>query len=1262
MSKSSNKKKNKVRDKKRYNESQRRKKLNKLPEISDFLDMNDSDYPEKLKKILKDKDPIDGAATIAGLCISPELQSDQFLLEWLTSAFLHLGQGKNKLNEKTLFEIFKIANQCPVSFMNDPAENVFVSLVYNKETNYRIWEGLWEGGTFILQRFIDILIAMPNSAPFKKIKDTVFNLLSLSDCLAERTGLEKYCVGSRYPTKTIPQNILQSCNNLSELVIFSEKDLKEKQINHNLLSEFTIEYESYIENNNDKEEKFRRKPILKDGNKYYVMMPSAINIAIRQYVIEEIDKHDLLEHLERSLGEAYSKYFSSIQLLGKLGHCPIQFKYFKNSQNYCAPIKTTVDIGREINFIFVLDNFENKDDGWFEGMNKSKAISENITSIINKEILAFQNNVNLKETLFLVVICGWGRGWLLPININPPKGVFFETISAQDLDTLSYYPGFSPLALWRLLQGVELLENAGVELMNMNGLLNLYSFSENLNGHLLPHEKVTKMNCRNNQALIGIGTDFILPIREKTQKVTDKQLIINPEGIPIHIIKKARSCYFEEDMNNMLYVSEDDLLCAKLRAVFQSNNINWWCSVISKSQADSDIIRQLIYKIWDAASDWLIMAVPVIEKHLYPRLSIFKHLNWNISIETNEKHEIMNLSYEELHNYFHISIAQDNSINVRLTKEFIKGIYGAENNAERCLVKTLILGINKLTGNSDSNFQVEQLLDSIIPDKYAKHIHMFQAVDYLDFFQGCIPKPFLIDKIDDANNRIMLGIIDDKTCIKGVKKCTTYLDKIVTKSWNIVKDLLIQFDCFELIQQLLENLNAISADVEQWDRTIKSSLSLHKNKEDILEKTTIQKSKLDTASLATRLAIEMAICECKDNKRTIGELELTKLLSYVKLIFDLGGISDAIKNGVIEPQIEISAYGDILYNTSYHDNIVTNYFLTFQKGTLKEKSESYDKLFLDGNIKSSSENLIESNFLEAWQEEYGISIDDINLCIDLLEDYGIKNNKAIFSMKRDELLNLLSVAMETEKASSFIDNFSLFPRKAWHIVPSGFSKTDWQPWKYRRMLSLISRPMVKINDHNYLLSPSIIRKGIRYLCVNCYDANFDKKQFISPKMISWIGQKNNESGHAFNQSVSNQLTELGWETRSDIELPEILNKKLTRQYGDIDVLAWNKEAKRILAIECKDLQMAKTHGEISRQIQEFRGVCIDGKPDRFKKHLNRLECLTQNYEDLLKFIDGSEDFELECHLVFSKVVPMCYSDFPALKNIKITIWDNLQEI
>ena len=144
-----------------------------------------------------------------------------------------------------------------------------------------------------------------------------------------------------------------------------------------------------------------------------------------------------------------------------------------------------------------------------------------------------------------------------------------------------------------------------------------------------------------------------------------------------------------------------------------------------------------------------------------------------------------------------------------------------------------------------------------------------------------------------------------------------------------------------------------------------------------------------------------------------------------------------------------------------------------------------------------------------------------------------------------------------------------------------------------------------------------------------------------------------------------ELLELGWIVREEIKLPEVLNKKLKEDFGDIDVLAWNKNLKIIAVLECKNLDFAKTTGEVARQLYDFKGQQNEkGKKDRLLKHACRLAALNANKDKLSKFTKINLDaMTIKGYVVFSNTVPMEFNDNRLYKDeIEFLTFDQLESL
>ncbi len=357
----------------------------------------------------------------------------------------------------------------------------------------------------------------------------------------------------------------------------------------------------------------------------------------------------------------------------------------------------------------------------------------------------------------------------------------------------------------------------------------------------------------------------------------------------------------------------------------------------------------------------------------------------------------------------------------------------------------------------------------------------------------------------------------------------------------------------------------------------------------------------------------------------------------------------------LAPEITISPLGDILLRDEF-GRVVVEPMMTREMGNsfianapLQRRNYEDPRLVLQGKGKLSQE------FWDIWTIEMGFDLDEARSIIDVLENKGIEDHTAIFKIKQSDYLTLVrSDKCPEDAARRFLDQFSLSTRPRWDKPPKGFNLKDIYPWRFGRRLSFATRPILKVDDGDdpfLIIAPSALRKGFAYVLDGAHSGRLERGFFRTKEMRdAWWGKA--REGHTFNAEVAKALSGAGWQVCENIGLPELLNRKIERDFGDVDVLAWRPDRKEVLIIECKDLSLARNYSEISALLSDYQGVEVEGEADKLRKHLNRVALLQDNRGQLQRFTGVQEPRVVSC-LVCSGVVPMQYAKIDALANTHV---------
>lgn len=298
----------------------------------------------KVGQILGVSDRVETAAVYGAMLLDPRLQSNCTRLEALVHLALVAGEGNKLVTQPQLAECFKELDTGIAGHMEDPAEDVFVSLVTTSEGDFRVLEGIWESGTFYLQRIIEIVESMPDEGNLAQLRRAVFGLLRLSEAVCERAGLVRYSVGEIAPKSKIRPAFCSKANRT--LLFFDCDQLAELGVTKEDLDAFILvdQLLPQVRREAIASSPLQHYPILDARNRIVLVLPSAVSFAIRTAVVNFVIAFEYDAAFRKVLAADYSELFQSVQLLGSLNGSPVQF--LDDGDLSIAEFIATVDSGR----------------------------------------------------------------------------------------------------------------------------------------------------------------------------------------------------------------------------------------------------------------------------------------------------------------------------------------------------------------------------------------------------------------------------------------------------------------------------------------------------------------------------------------------------------------------------------------------------------------------------------------------------------------------------------------------------------------------------------------------------------------------------------------------------------------------------------------------------------------------------------------------------------------------------------------------------
>ena len=416
---------------------------------------------------------------------------------------------------------------------------------------------------------------------------------------------------------------------------------------------------------------------------------------------------------------------------------------------------------------------------------------------------------------------------------------------------------------------------------------------------------------------------------------------------------------------------------------------------------------------------------------------------------------------------------------------------------------------------------------------------------------------------------------------------------------------------------------------------------------------------LTNSSLAARCLAEYVVAH--NNMRGSlypGREEIEYMMALMHSIVTFGSQSDSLHFGLANVQIEKLKSGRyVITDDSFQEKMEEFARAYIEEDINKQISAFPNRLQLKPISSPKKEQQVGRNnpiaitaddVNEAFANDWGISYSDIDafcygcFCLCLQRN---TSSLDIDATSFESSIMTLQPNLNSNKIELCIKHFSLEPRPSYLKAPNGFRNTEVFPWVYNREFSYIRRFILSYDTESgirrYVLGPRSAMSSLRQLSTLLSDGRL---QDNTKKLKALRSRFNDVKGTAFNEDVRNLLkktsTLIVWNWEVTIAVDG--NLKAEKNYGDIDVLAYDSDKKILFSIECKKTEKARNVREMKTELDKYFGKPEINKKGYIEKHVERHQWLMKNKAVVAAFINEKSDFIIASIILTSEVIPLSY--------------------
>ena len=1164
-------------------------------------------------------------AQIGGLLTAPSLQPYILRLEFLVHlAVIHCSGQRDPSQQDVTAWLADYLGLTPVVLLEDPPEDVFVSNVRTRDGNRRIFEGVWDANDYFAQQLVDVLSHAGAPRHCRDLIAPITALLTLSDTVAKRLTLSRWHSGSPFSSPLRLPSSSQYPRH-AQAVTFGDSDLTTLGLTSSRLQPFVLHEEdrqSLVSESLQYSALERRPLVCIDGSLIFAL-PTAASVAIRRFVFAELKASDHLHAFADAVAAYQARETESLlhQGFGKDAKLlAVPTVPLAEDLPWLSPWLIEHDTNRYLHVVLLHDRLDEErvddltcvtrysDDSAVAVHRYVKEVAERCLSL---------PSCHAGDTL--IIVGGLGHSYVLPY----PPAIENWNVSMVGIADFAMLIDEGNHALTRYLKSMaqrRLAEDRDVHFQVFDD----YTFYCNWIEH---SSRAIPLNVPLGQpAFVMVPPDASLPVRRRTRERVDRHSALTDGGQYVTVSRLVTNSYFGHLHSRPIYACADYIDQKLLKGVVETERGANWFTVIGHEGVG--VRMSFVYEIWTGFIEFFARLVTIIER--VDRESSTEPLEVRLDFtEVGLPGSAATLARDDGTVEPTTTVEREKRVvDIKFPRDFLRAFRRPENDGERIIVRSMAVGLLMLRRASSVDSRVvDAIVRDVIPHDGTRILHLFEVHPFDHLLADDRQEVDLrsLDDVGFVSPGLAVGCYDAESGrTLGSKSASgDFLHELVDKIYGQLSTKLRELDRGRLIRRVYRIHDAVMHDREHWKRTSLALHAIHGEDASVVDVARERESTRSKLAVAARCLLELAICECPaDGGRRPSQWDVDGLLAHAELMIQAATESDAIHHDLVQPRITIHPNGEYDADRSFFRDVIAPFAAGYFDEKFQKDMESYDGYYTYGgkNPEQRSAARFSEEFNQAFLAEYGLKPDDAISGFAEIMDMVMERRSAVVEVTLGELRSRLTKRRDLSEpvADAFIRTVTIFHRSSWQSVPTGFARRDLYPWRFRRRLSLLARPLLAFGtgaEDAVILGAGTLKMALSYVLEKARGGTLPQSFFGSKEMKSYSGTMNDRRGQAFTQRVAERLRDIGWRTRTEVGMRELGGAV---EDGDVDVLAWN-DAREILVIECKCLYLARTVAEVAEICGRFRGEA----KDELARHVRRVDWIRKHVgglEDVVGFV------------------------------------------